>query len=529
MLSLIERFLQHNRRWLFGVLLAVIVVPFVFTIGNMPGFFWKKKASQQYFGFDLSDRRKAEEAFVKGAISMLLRDGGDRMQASQEYALYRLWLLSLARDLKLPDPTEEQLQVFIKTRRFFWDEKEQQFKPSHYNEYLKEWKGKFSLRSLFEEDCKIEQVQNVMQGVACALPQESEVAFKSVRATYVLDYLEIKNEEKDPTLSDGEMRKFFEEHKEDYRVPQQADVTLLVLDSDKYAERLPQPSEADLKTYFDQHKEDFEKEDGEEPKFSDVSEDVKKAWKEEKCLAFAEEAASQLAVQVYDQSIKLGSDAWKRLLEKSGVRCIYSTPPYSKVSVPKKEGFPRELFLKAFDLSEERFLSDPQRVKGGAALVALNKFIPTHLPEYDQVRQQVADDAKRLHRKKAFQAKVDQIKASLNEKGVPPKGFEVKSMEPFTLAQIKFEDLSKILPMRSLFGFLNDVLAFQPKHWSKAYKGNDDSMVFFYCKDKQTADIAVDSEEFKHFDENFLERKGRGQAEALAGEALTAAFKSDRK
>ena len=83
--------------------------------------------------------------------------------------------------------------------------------------------------------------------------------------------------------------------------------------------------------------------------------------------------------------------------------------------------------------------------------------------------------------------------------------------------------------MRSLFGFLNDVLAFQPKHWSKAYKGNNDSMVFFYCKDKQTADISVDSEEFKHFDENFLERKGRGQAEALAGEALTAAFKGDRK
>ena len=99
----------------------------------------------------------------------------------------------------------------------------------------------------------------------------------------------------------------------------------------------------------------------------------------------------------------------------------------------------------------------------------------------------------------------------------------------FEIISSKFEDFSKILPMHSLFGFLNDVLAFQPKHWSKAYKGNNDAMVFFYCKDKQTADISVDSEEFKHFEENFLERKGRGQAEALAGEALTAAFKTDRK
>ena len=501
------------------------MVPFVFTVGNMPGFFWKKKVSQRYFGFDLGDRRKAEEMVLKGAVSMLLRDGGDRMRGSQEYALYRLWMLGLARDLKLPEPNEAQLQEFIKTRRFFWDEKDQQFKPSRYNEYLKEWKGRFSLRSLFEEDYKIEQVKNVMQGVTCVLPRESEISFQSVHATYALDYIEVKDEGEDPSLSEEEIRKFFEEHKEDYRVPQQADVTVLVLDAEKFNAKVPAPSEADLKTYFDEHKEDFEKDD-QEPEFLKVRKDVEKAWKGEKSLALAEDAASKLAVQVYEKSIKLNSKAWKELLEKNQVRCVYSIPPYSKVSAPKKE-FPRELLLKAFELNEEHFLSDPQVIKGGVALVALNKFIPTYLPECDKVIQQVTDDAKRLKRQKVFNEKIDQLKASL-EKNELPKGIEVKSLEPFTLEQLKFEDLTKVLPMRSVFNFANDVLSFKLKQWSKPYKGNGDSRVFFYCKEKKTSDIASSSEEFKNFEASFLDRKGHGQTDAFMQEAFTEAFKDQK-
>ena len=68
MLSLIERFLQHNRRWLFGVLLVVIVVPFVFTIGNMPGFFWKKKLS-----FERLKKRSGKQQMRISLIVILSR------------------------------------------------------------------------------------------------------------------------------------------------------------------------------------------------------------------------------------------------------------------------------------------------------------------------------------------------------------------------------------------------------------------------------------------------------------------------
>jgi hypothetical protein len=435
--------------------------------------------------------------------------------------------LSIARELKLPDPNDDQLHEFIKTRCFFVDEKDKQFKPSLYNEYLKEWKMDFSLRSLLEEDYKIEKIWNIMQGVACSLPKESEFEFKSLRAKYTLDYIAVKNEEKEPQeVSDADTLEFFEKHKEDYRVPKQADVALLMFDAGNYEEHAPNPSVEDLKAYFEQHKADFAKND-KEAEFLTVKAEVKKAWMLRKCLELAEGAASNLAVQVYDQSIEINSEAWKNLLEKNRVRCIYSIPPYSRASVPQKDELPKELFLKAFELSEERFLSDPQIVKDGVALIALNKFIPTHLPELKHVKEHVINDLKRFHKQKLFTAKVEKIKASLDKEVTPSKEFEVKHIEPFSVDRLDFAVLMKLLNIGSIFDFMNNLSSFQPKRWSKAYEGNGDSLIFFYCRDKEVADVA-DSDEFKQYDETFLKRKGRMQAELIGQEILTAAFQEQK-
>ena len=56
MLSGIQKYLEKNREWLFGFLLVVIIVPFVFTIGSMPGLGYSKKKNQSFTKeTDLSD------------------------------------------------------------------------------------------------------------------------------------------------------------------------------------------------------------------------------------------------------------------------------------------------------------------------------------------------------------------------------------------------------------------------------------------------------------------------------------------
>ena len=525
MLSSIQIFLEKNRRWLFGFLLVVIIVPFVFTIGNMPGFFWRKKSSlPQWCGYDLSNRKQLEEVMLKGAMSMALREGSESnqwMENAQMYSLYRLWLLSLVRAIRLPEPTEGQLQDFIKTRKLFWDDK-QQFQPSLYNQKLKSWKFPFPMRSLLVEDYQSETLQSVMQGVGCVLPQEVETAFRTLKSTYDLEYLVVKNEEKVGPLRLEELHKFFEEHKEDYRVPKKAEVTLLLFAAKQYMPLLAQPAEEELQAYWKNHSADFEQK-GEKQEFSNVRERVKSAWQSKKLLQLAEEAASKWVVHVYDHSLVRNSEAWKQELETNHIRSIRSLS-YASNQIPEEKGLPKEFLLKAFELSDDHFLSDPYPLPEGVGVLVLNQFLPPYLPKYDDVQDRVKEDAQRAYRHKAFHARVEKLALVLQKKGKIEKGLEVKPLPPLCLEKMSFEPLLNVLHVRDFFKFMKDIRSFQPNHWSKSYKGEGDSVVFFYCKDKKCPENITDNDAFRRYKEEFYARSGQTQLTMLANEALSAAL-----
>ena len=96
MLSGIQVFLEKNRKWLFGFLLVVIVVPFVFTIGSTPGLVaGKKMRAMKLFGYNLNDRKQLETVVRNGALSIALQTGNEEnawMESAQGYAFYRLFL-----------------------------------------------------------------------------------------------------------------------------------------------------------------------------------------------------------------------------------------------------------------------------------------------------------------------------------------------------------------------------------------------------------------------------------------------------
>ena len=74
MLSYIQSFLEKHSKWLFGSLLVVIIVPFVFTIGSMPGLVSGRKTKMiKLFGCDLNDRNQMEEIVRRGALSIVLK------------------------------------------------------------------------------------------------------------------------------------------------------------------------------------------------------------------------------------------------------------------------------------------------------------------------------------------------------------------------------------------------------------------------------------------------------------------------
>ena len=531
MLSGIQVFLEKNRKWLFGFLLIVIVVHFVFTIGSTPGLVSGKKAQKMtLFGFDLNDRAQLEHVVRNGAISIALHTGNEEnawMESAQGYAFYRLLLLSIARDLRLPEPSEEILGGFVKTLPLFCDENKN-FKADIYNTYLKNWKQNFgksySLRSLLVEDFLCDQVRGSMQKSGFVLPQESELFFKHLKATYNFDYIVVKNEEKPiEKVHENDLRKYYDAHKSDYMIGQRADVTLLFFENKKYMEQMPSISEKDVEMFFDEHKDSFVGKDGKVPEFKEIKERVRLALETEHLNRLANDSASQFVLDVYDKSIALDSEAWKALVDKNDARCIRSIDPYTRDNIPEKKGLSKDVLRRAFDLNEDHFLSEPVSVKNGVVVIVLNKFLPSYLPEMDAVREKVIADVKSFERKEAFQRKVDNLCKFLKDNGsvekLTQKGFQTQKLENFTL-EGSFESLGKLLQLQSIFEFSKDLDMVKLNQWSKAYVGQDDTVVLFCCRDRKLPEVEKTSEEFKKFDENFTQHQRIIQSETLLREIL---------
>ena len=530
MLSDIQVFLEKNRKWLFSFLLVVIVVPFVFTIGSTPGLVGGRRSHKlKLFGYDLSDRKQQEEVVRNGALSIALQSGSEEsawMESAQGYAFYRLLLLSIARDLRLPNPSESVLEEFVKTRPLFFD-KDGHFKPELYNTYLENWKQRFgraySLRNLLEEDYRCDQVRSVLSKGGFVLPKESEAFFKQLKTTYQLDYIVVKNEEPLPEkVHENTLRDYYDAHKADYQIGERADVTLLFFENKKYADVIPTLSENDLENYFNAHKEAFKEQD-KEPIFSEVRERVKTTLDNDHMAHVALENASQFVMQVYEKNIALESDTWKDLLDKNDIRCIHSIAPYTRDATPDKKGLPKNVLQMAFDLNEDHFLGDPVPVKNGVIVVALKKFLPPYIPELDAVREKVIADVKADERKKAFDLKVSNLVKFLqetnSEKDLSEKGLETQKLENFSMEN-GFMKLSNLLQMQAIFTFSSDLHSLSLNKWTQAYEGSDGTIVLFCCRDKKIPESVTTSEEFVAFDKDYTTRQRVQQSETLLREML---------
>ena len=530
MLSNIQVFLNKNRKWLFGFLLIVIVVPFVFTVGSMPGLVSGKRMKKvKLFGYDLSNQKQLEDVVRNGALSVALATGNEEnawMESAQGYSIYRLLLLSIARDVRLPAPSETQLEAFIKTRPLFWD-KEGKFKPELYNTYLANWKQRFgqaySLRKLLSEDCLCDQVRNLMMRSGFVLPNETETVFKHIKASYDLDYIVVKNTEKAPEkIHENQLVSYYAEHKSDYQVGQRADVSLLFFDNKKYANRLPSFTDAELLTYFNNNKSKFKT--GEtDPEFQAVKDRVKTALETEYLSQLSIDDASKFVLDVYDKNIALNSEQWERWLDQNDVRCIHSIEPFTQDAIPSKKGLPSSALSAAFQLNEDHYLGDPVAVKNGTIVVVLNKFLPPYLPEMDAVREKVKEDVKNAEIKKAFDRKVAELGKVLQsatfKETFEANGLQVLKLENFSL-ESGFLPLSKLLSINAIFPFLKNLDQLTKDKWTSSYEGLDNSVVFFVCRNKSVPKDILTSEEFKIFQKNYPKNQQGLQSETLLREML---------
>ncbi len=530
MIKFFQLLLEKHRKWVLGILLFVIIIPFVFTIGNMPGIGYAKRKRMQnsFLWYDLSDPKVVENVLRDSSLSLSFLNSTQDAANIQNYALVRLLLLNYAQHLRMPSPDEEQFQKFIRTKPVFWNSKKE-FDPEIYNDYVGKWKTQLGstqpLRKVLEEDFKCEAVRDFLSAPGFTLPQEIEWMFKRWKTTYHVQWVEFLLKDFKPKIEikAADLFAYYEKNKKDYRVSKRAEVVFLQFDNQNYASKLSVPNEEDLKAYFESNKDSFKKSKEDVPSFENAKEDVKKHWAEERLFQLAEKAASDFSFEIYEKNIRPDSPEWNEILKRYGAKTIV-VKPYSHSEVHTMGDTPVDLLEQAFNLDQERFLTEPSKSKNGWQLLCLKRFHEAYLPGFKEVKAKVEEDYLKQKRNEALLAYVSELQQKLKKSGQNFEDFatqekvELHSLQPLTFEGL-FLQLGEKIGITPTFDiikkieFLDDKDFLTPAH-------SDKGVVLLQLLEKKVPIVDQKSDEFTKFSEEYLQRTQAMQTETMITEAI---------
>lgn len=513
-------FLKHNK-WLFGGLLIVIIVTFVLTIGPQ-SFFGSsgrpQREAMNYYGYDLSSEADQRSMVMAAEISSIFHP---ELQVQREqlmdYAYLRVAALGLARQLGIPNPSQEALREYVETFRIFQDPQSGDFSAESYRSIMDAMQAndrypRESIGRVMREDYRIAQVREALGGPSFALPFEmrKEYLDQQTEFTVTLAHFDYQSYEPDISPSREDLEQFFRENPSRYEIPETLSVTALVFRQDAYLDDVPEPDEADLESTFVANRSTYEEaressesesEDGEASDLTldDVREEVLADWRREEARRIAARQSEQFSVRLWQEEIARDSEAFDALLEEFEVDTL-SVPPYSRNQPPTVAGLSPQLFnsMWIYRGDSNRYFSDIAQTDEGAALLVADDFSEARMPEFEEVRDDVEADYRQSEKRRLFAEEGARLRETIQERLesrsfqeiAASHGLELEELDPFTGENVPQE-------LR------------QSQVWSQARflsEGSVSPMVmqdqrgtFAYVADREVPEIEADSEGFNEF------------------------------
>ena len=442
-----------RNRILWGIFAFIVVVSFVA---------WGTQTSSTGSGEDaagkLDGKNIPAEQFRKEYfytyLSMSLMFGQPLKVSEQLNELIRklTWrrmaVLRKAAKLGLTVPADEVAGT-IEQQPFFAEKG--QFDRNRYQYFVQTFLAKLNAsEAQFEEQVREELLINkarmlVSQAVWVA-PMEIAQAFSVVYDTFVVSYVYLGNDDlrERVGIADADARKYFAAHAEDFKIPEMARVKYAVFPFSKYVDKAGLSAET-LRSYYDEHSEDYSTKTTNgwsNPKpFEDVKDDIREQ-------IAADNAISSAGDKALDFEVALAPDrSGKALSFEAAAKAIgaeiKTTALFSVNHVIPGLDAGLDFNQAAFNLrpTPEDYFSHPIRGSNCYFIIAYDKRIDAHLPEYEEVKDKVVNAA----REQALQNEVLRIGRMLRntaekaigqgksfEAAMRPFGVEVVTTDPFS-------------------------------------------------------------------------------------------------
>lgn len=287
MITFFNRLLAKGGGIIFSILLVLIVVSFVFYVGNSPGITPKEQGldDYSYYGVNIiSGNPEWREVQQKAAILAEMENGSllnnpqfaqfaPRIIAStaERYAFQNIPLSQLATKIGLPEPSVEEIKEFIRDQSLFQNTPQGSFGRAG-GPYSKEKLDNFLLRlqsngtrELFDkairESLLIQPLRDVLRGPGRAIAFEAETKIRSneTRWSVELAVMERASGKDAPEIgepTDEELKALYEETKDEYIPAERRKVSYVA-----FKPEYPHPTTAQLKEYYKKHYKRYAEED----------------------------------------------------------------------------------------------------------------------------------------------------------------------------------------------------------------------------------------------------------------------------
>lgn len=467
MISWIQRSFQRHFKWLFLLLLGVVIVSFVFVTNASSGFGQqgnRRQPPRPFFGLDLSlaadQRALAEDA----RLSVFLRFAPSREIPENEltrYALSRHASLVLADRIGLPAPTQEQILAHIRELRAFADPVTGQFDPKRYAEFTDSLRRNPRLTEgdvsrVITADTRIVAYDKLLAGPGYVLPSDIIEVISGNQTVWTLAVASVEGADYSPRIdtSDTALATWFETNARRYEISPRVSVAALSIPASAFAGSLTL-SETEVRAAYDANPARYPAasgatvEAGSDAAFAAARPLVEAELRKRHAEKAALDAANDLNVQLFEAGTK-PADLATFIANRPNVSLI-EVGPVGADAIPAELGgaSARTVSTEALRLSAERPYSNPVAIPGGAAILVWRANIPARTPSLEEVRDSVAADYQAAEKRRLFNEAGRTLQTTVASSVASGKDFEesvvsaakaaglvatVKKPEPFSLS-----------------------------------------------------------------------------------------------
>ncbi|EDY80453.1 hypothetical protein VDG1235_67 [Verrucomicrobiia bacterium DG1235] len=525
MISWIQNKLQKHLL-LVIIIFGVLIVAFVMQIGNMGplGGGRERTADLKFFDTPLNTEAARARFQTDAQLSASLNRNN---RASGSLHFERATVLHIANQHSIPEPTKDELRQYIETLPAFQNQLGQ-FDAQAYNMALDSLRlgggvTESDLHRVLVDDYRIAKVYSVLRGAGFVNESEILESLGQRLATWSILLAEVDLGAYAPEIEITEemLQKHYEDFSFTYQTPERRVVDYIEINASDFIEQV-KPTEDQLITYFESNLDRYQPEPAEpaegeeaEPEEPITFEEARLAVRNDYRITAAREIASErahdLVVSIIENDFQHDSEGLATILAELELK---TSSPFAANQTPIGTVWGRDVVEQAFELSTERFYSEPLQVENRSIVLFYNNVIAPIVPSFDTLRDKIISDVRAEEYRKVRAEYAVELKAKLEANADSEISFGAAAEEA-GLSVTPFNEFTLVEPAEGLDRrALSSMLELDSKEVSDFIRLNGENQgAYLYVVSKDVPEVSKDDPQYAQVEQSLKSLYGQFSAE----------------